>query len=85
MKHIESSDGIKDLLTSITRRLVDHPNKVRVSEQAGPTTMLFQLSVDKKDVGQIIGKRGYTVGAIRTIMSSLGGKHGKRVYVEVRE
>ncbi len=85
MEPMKSSDSIKDLLTSITRRLVDHPNKVRVSEQAGPTTMIFELSVDKKDVGQIIGKRGYTVGAIRTIMASLGGKHGKRVYVEVKE
>jgi uncharacterized protein len=85
MEYIDSSDGIKDLLTSITQRLVGHPDQVRVSEIDGPTTMIFELSVDKEDVGQVIGKRGYMVGAIRTIMMSAAGKIGKRVYVEVRE
>jgi predicted RNA-binding protein YlqC (UPF0109 family) len=85
MEFIDSSDGIKDLLTSITQRLVDHPDQVSVLEQVGPTTMIFELSVDKEDVGQVIGKRGHTVGAIRTIMMSAAGKHGKRVYVEVKE
>jgi uncharacterized protein len=47
--------------------------------------MIFELSVDKQDVEQIIGKRGNTVRAIRTIMMSASGKHGKRVWVEVKE
>jgi predicted RNA-binding protein YlqC (UPF0109 family) len=76
---------MKELLTRITKRLVDNPDQVSVSEIDGPTTMIFELSVDKEDVGQVIGKRGYMVGAIRTIMMSAAGKIGKRVYVEVRE
>jgi predicted RNA-binding protein YlqC (UPF0109 family) len=76
---------MKELLTRITKRLVDNPDRVSVSEITGPNTMIFELSVDKQDVGQVIGRRGYIVGAIRTIMTSLGGKHGKRVYVEVKE
>jgi uncharacterized protein len=76
---------MKELLTRITKRLVDNPDRVSVSEIDGPTTMIFELSVDKEDVGQVIGKRGYMVGAIRTIMMSAAGKIGKRVYVEVRE
>jgi predicted RNA-binding protein YlqC (UPF0109 family) len=46
---------------------------------------MFEIAVIKEDLGKIIGKRGQTIGAVRTIMMSAAGKIGKRVYVEVRE
>lgn len=76
---------MKEPLVRITERLVDNPDRVSGVVKVGASAMIFELAVDEKDVGQVIGKRGNTVGAIRKIMTSLGGKHGKRVYAEVQE
>jgi uncharacterized protein len=85
MESTELVDRLKELLTRITKQLVDHPDLVEVSENVGTTTLVFELAVTKEDLGKVIGKRGHTIGAIRTIMMSAAGKIGKRVYVEVRE
>ncbi len=85
MENTEIADRLRDLLTQITKRLVDNPDQVEVIENVGATTLVFEIAVAKPDLGKIIGKRGQTIGAIRTIMMSAAGKIGKRVYVEVKE
>jgi predicted RNA-binding protein YlqC (UPF0109 family) len=85
MENTEITDRLRDLLAQIAKRLVDNPDQVEISANVGATTMVFELSVAKADLGKIIGKRGHTIGAIRTIMMSVAGKIGKRVYVEVKE
>lgn len=85
MEHIDNSGRMKAILTHMAKRLVDHPDHVSVSEANGPRTKVFEITVDKEDVGEVIGKRGYTVEAIRTIMTSIAGEHDKRVYIEVKE
>jgi uncharacterized protein len=85
MESTELVDRLKELLTQIAKHLVDNPDQVEVAENIGTTTLVFELAVTKSDLGKIIGKRGHTIGAIRTIMMSAAGKIGKRVYVEVRE
>jgi uncharacterized protein len=85
MENTEMTDRLRDLLTQIVKRLVDNPDQVEVAANVGATAMVFEIAVIKEDLGKIIGKRGNTIGAIRTIMMSAAGKIGKRVYVEVRE
>lgn len=85
MVNTEMTNRLRDLLTQITKRLVDNPDHVEISENVGATTLVFEIAVMKEDMGKIIGKHGHTIGAIRTILMSAAGKIGKRVYVEVRE
>jgi uncharacterized protein len=85
MENTEMTDRLRDLLTEIVKQLVDNPDRVEVAANVGATAMVFEVAVVKSDLGKIIGKRGRTVEAIRTIMMSAAGKIGKRVYVEVRE
>jgi predicted RNA-binding protein YlqC (UPF0109 family) len=60
---------MKDLITVIVQAIVDQPEQVKVNEVAGEHTSVLELSVTKSDMGKVIGKRGRTAQAIRTILS----------------
>lgn len=85
MGNNEKADQMKELLAEIAKRLVDHPEQVSVTEIHGATTLILELSVIKQDLGKIIGKRGRTIAAIRTIMMAASAKLNKRIIVEVNE
>ena len=76
---------MKDLISTIARALVDNPEQVSVTEIEGAHTSVLELKVAKSDMGKVIGKRGRTAGAIRTILSGVSGKAKKRVVLEILE
>jgi uncharacterized protein len=76
---------MKNLLTDIARQVVDSPEQVKVNEIDGDQTIVFELSVAREDLGQIIGKNGRNIGAIRTIMMAVSGKIKKRIVIELVE
>ena len=74
---------MKEILETIAKSLVDAPNEVSITEVAGDKTVIFELRCNAKDVGKIIGKSGKTVGAMRTILSSMAAKNGQKAMLEV--
>ena len=76
---------MKDLITEIVKALVDQPEQVSVNEIGGAHTTMLEVRVAKTDMGKIIGKRGKTAQAIRTILSAAAGKTRKRYILEIVE
>ncbi len=76
---------MKDLIIEIVKALVDQPEEVSVNEIGGSHTTLLEVRVAKTDMGKIIGKRGRTAQAIRTILSAVAGKSRKRYMLEIVE
>ena len=76
---------MKELIELIAKALVDSPSEVAVAEVEGEKTTIFELRVDKEDLGKVIGKHGRTAGAIRTILSAAGTKLGKRWELSILE
>jgi len=74
---------MKQILETIAKSLVDAPNEVQITEVSGDKTIIFELRCNAKDVGKIIGKSGKTVGAMRTILSSMAAKQGQKAMLEV--
>ena len=74
---------MKDILETIVKSLVDTPGDVPITEIDGEKTILFELRCNAGDVGKIIGKSGKTVGAMRTLLSSIAAKQGRKVMLEV--
>lgn len=74
---------MKDLLELIVKQLVDNPDDVAVNEIAGEQTSVFELRVNKSDLGKVIGKQGRTARAIRTLLSAAAVKDSKRVMLEI--
>ena len=78
--------GVKDLehfVDYIVRSLVDEPDAVRVISEVGQDSNIIKIDCKKEDIGKIIGKRGKTIMAIRSLVSGAAGRLKKRVTVEV--
>lgn len=76
---------MKDLIEFMVKALVDDPAEVSISEINGDKITLYELRVAKSDIGKVIGKRGRTAGAIRTIINAVSTKQGKRAELEIIE
>ncbi len=68
-----------------SKNLVDNPDQVKINEVGGTHTVILELSVEKSDIGKIIGKRGKTINAIRTLLMSVASRNGLRVNLEILE
>ena len=76
---------MKDFVAYIIKNLVDHPDEVKINEIGGAHTVILELSVEKSDIGKVIGKRGKTINAIRTLLMSVASRNGIRVNLEILE
>ncbi|MCH9625723.1 MAG: hypothetical protein S4CHLAM123_09020 [Chlamydiales bacterium] len=76
---------MKDFVAYIVKNLVDNPDEVKITEIGGTHTVILELSVEKSDIGKIIGKRGKTINAIRTLLMSVASRNGIRVNLEILE
>ena len=76
---------MKNLINTIARVLVDHPEKVSVTEVEGNQTSVLELRVAKEDLGKVIGKQGRTARAMRTILNAASAKIKKRTALEIIE
>ncbi len=76
---------MKELVEMIVKSLVDHPEKVNVSQLDGEQTTILELRVAPEDLGKVIGKQGRTARAIRTILGAAGMKMKRRYNLEIIE
>ena len=75
---------LSTVLSNIAKSIVDHPEKVVVTESENGNEILMTLSVAEEDMGMIIGKRGKIAKAIRTVMKNVAKVDNKRVTVEIK-
>jgi predicted RNA-binding protein YlqC (UPF0109 family) len=76
---------VKEIVEYLARALVDEPDAVDVTEVAGERSMILQLRVAPDDMGKVIGKRGRTVKAIRSLVRAAGSRQGVTTLVEIVE
>ena len=76
---------MKEVLEYVARHLVDEPEAVEVTEVEGERSILLQLRVAPDDMGKVIGKRGRTVRAIRSLVRAAASRQGLSTMVEIVE
>ena len=76
---------MKELIEYVVKTLIDHPRDLRITEIEGERTIVFELRCHPEDVGKVIGKSGKTVGAIRTLLSTVAARQNRRAMLEVVE
>ena len=76
---------MKEFIENIARALVDSPDNVVVSEVEGEKTTVYELRVAPEDLGKVIGRKGQTAKAIRTLIAAVSAKKGKRALLEILE
>lgn len=71
------------VLEYVARQLVDHPDDVRVDVLEEDREIVLELSVHEDDLGKVIGKRGRTAKALRTLVKAAGSLDDDNVTVEI--
>jgi predicted RNA-binding protein YlqC (UPF0109 family) len=72
-----------ELLEFLTKSLVDDQDAVSVTRIDEEDAIVLELSVDEEDTGQVIGRRGRTITALRTVMRAVGASQDQRVLVDL--
>lgn len=76
---------MKELLALLVRSLVSEPERVSVEERVGADEVHLELSVAPSDRGRVVGRKGATVQALRTLLDAVARQRGVRCQVEMAE
>ena len=77
---------MQEFVEYIVKKLVDHPEDVKVTQIDSEKTTILELQVKEGDLGKVIGKSGRTAKAIRTLLTAAAAKSGqKRAILEIVE
>ncbi|HVM20854.1 MAG TPA: KH domain-containing protein [Egibacteraceae bacterium] len=75
----------EEILTYLAKSLVDNPDDVSVTPVDEDGETVLELRVHPDDMGKVIGKRGRTAKAIRTMVKAAATREGSVVAVEIVE
>lgn len=75
----------KAFLEYIVKSLVDNPEDVKIDRMVDEMGVLITMTVNKNDMGKIIGRQGNTAKAIRTLLRVIGMKNNARVNLKINE
>lgn len=70
------SSRTSDVIAHLVSGIVDSPDDVDVRSKSTSRGELFEVRVNPEDLGKVIGRKGRTATAIRTVSEALAG-HGK--------
>lgn len=76
---------MRELIDYIAKALVDAPDAVEVTELGDAEASVVKLKVAKDDLGKVIGKKGRTAKAMRTLLGAAALKSNKRTSLEILE
>lgn len=77
-------DTIENLIIAIVKPLLSQPDEFKIKIEDGTEFLEYHLDFAKEDIGRVIGKRGRTITAIRTIVYSVPTQ-GKKVRLVIVE
>ncbi len=74
---------LDDFIKFIAQHLVERPEDVRLESVQEEERDLYVLSVASEDLGRVIGKDGRNVKAMRTLLTAVSARKGRRAMLEV--
>lgn len=76
---------MKEFIEYIVKNLVDNPASVDVRCFEGERGVIVEVRVGTDDIGKVVGRKGLTIKAIRTIAMMVCARLGRKVRVELVE
>ena len=73
---------MKEILETMIKNLVEDEASVSIEEIAQDSEIKFEVRVNEKDMGRVIGKKGKIAQSIRTVMKAIATKENKKVSIE---
>ena len=72
-------------LEYIVQAIVNNPEDVKSTRTVDERGVLITLDLNPSDMGYVIGRRGQTARAIRTLLKVVGAKNNARVNLKINE
>ncbi len=82
---MNATTTLHELLDALLTPGLHHAEKLRIEEQSDGPFRVFQVTVDRRDMGHIIGKRGSNLEALRILMAIAGTAQEAAVRIVVPE
>jgi uncharacterized protein len=76
---------VKEYLLDLSRELVDNKDKVTLRETSGEPTNVVELRADKDEIGKLIGRKGRTADALRTVLNCAAARFDKRYVLHIMD
>ncbi len=76
---------MREFVQFIAKHLVDNPDQVILDQEEKDGKVIFKLQVGQADVGKVIGRKGRTAQAMRTLLAAVAAKEGKRAILEIAD
>lgn len=76
---------MREFVTYIAKQLVDNPDQVIIDHEEKDGKIILKLQVGQADVGKVIGRKGRTAQAMRTLLATIAAKEGKRAILEIAD
>ncbi len=73
----------QEFLEFLVKNIVANPNDVKIERTIDERGVLLNLKINPTDMGYIIGRRGQTAQAIRTLLKIVGAKNNARVNLKI--
>lgn len=82
---LSEGQQLRELVSYISRALVDKPEEVSVNLLEGESAIVLELRVDPEDIGKVIGKGGQTAKSLRKLLSAAATKLRKKAMLQIVE
>lgn len=73
----------QEFVESIVKAIVDHPEEVVTGRTLDERGVLIQLTVNREDMGKVIGREGRTAKAIRSLLRVFGARNESRINLKI--
>lgn len=74
---------MEEFVAYIIKNLVAKPEEVVVSSSPDQEKLRIEIRVAQEDVGKVIGRRGNTINALRTIVRTVATRLGQKAQLEL--
>ena len=75
----------QEFLEYVVKSIVGHPDDVTADRTVDERGVLLTLNIHSEDMGYVIGRKGQTAQAIRTLLKIVGAKNNARVNLKINE
>jgi len=75
----------QEFLEYVVKAIVNNPDEVKTSRTVDERGVLITLDLNPTDMGYVIGRRGQTARAVRTLLKVVGAKNNARVNLKINE
>lgn len=81
--NVKASATAESVLRYLAETLVEDPDGVEITTSQWRNRVSLNLSVSPGDMGKVIGRKGRTAQAIRTVVRAAGSRDGVDTFVDI--